>query len=166
MGHNGATSKREPAVATLEHQPAAQSVNLGKPARTSFWRQVSAISQRQARLILADRRYLVFLVLAPIVVGMLPLVVGGHAGFGKAAAGSTAPFEPRQIIVLLSFAAILLGITLSVRDLIGERDIYRHEEAAGLSPSAYLLAKICVLGAVAVVQSAVLVLIVTAPGDR
>jgi ABC transport system ATP-binding/permease protein len=53
---------------------------------------------------------------------------------------------------------------LSVRDLISEREIYRHEQAAGLSPTAYLLAKIAVFGAVAVAQSAVLLLIVTAPG--
>ena len=57
-----------------------------------------------------------------------------------------------------------MGLTLSVRDLIGERAIYRHEQAAGLSPSAYLLAKIGVFSAVAVAQSALLVLVVTAPG--
>jgi hypothetical protein len=137
---------------------------VGRKSRTSFWRQVAAIAQRQGQLILADRRYLVFLVLAPIIVGLLPLAVGGHAGFTKPEAGASAPFEPRQLIVLLSFAAILMGLTVSVRDLIGERAIYRHEQAAGLSASAYLLAKIGVFGAVAVIQSALLVLVVTAPG--
>ncbi len=147
--------------------PVAQPVPSSTPRKakhTSFWRQVAAIAQRQIQLIVADRRYLAFLVLAPIIVGLLPLAVGGDAGFTKPGAGSSAPFEPRQIIVLLSFAAILMGLTLSVRDLIGERAIYRHEQAAGLSPSAYLLAKIGVFSAVAVVQSALLVLVVTAPG--
>jgi ABC transport system ATP-binding/permease protein len=152
-----------------EAEPVAQPVpaqfpNAGMNSRTSFWRQVSAIAQRQVQLLVADRRYLVFLVLAPLVVGLLPLTVGGHAGFTKPPAGTSEPFEPRQIVVLLSFAAIFMGITLSVRDLIGERTIYRHEQAAGLSPSAYLLAKISVFGAVAVIQSALLVLLVTAPG--
>jgi ABC-type multidrug transport system ATPase subunit/pSer/pThr/pTyr-binding forkhead associated (FHA) protein len=142
----------------------ARSPNLGKSSRTSFWRQVAAIAQRQVQLLVADRRYLAFLILAPLIVGLLPLAVGGHAGFTKPPAGSSAPFEPRQIIVLLSFAAILMGITLSVRDLIGERAIYRHEQAAGLSASAYLLAKIGVFSAVAVIQSVLLVLMVTAPG--
>jgi len=148
-------------------QPASQPVPSSPPRKarhTSFWRQVAAIAQRQIQLIVADRRYLAFLVLAPIIVGLLPLAVGGDAGFTKPAPGSSAPFEPRQIIVLLSFAAILMGLTLSVRDLIGEREIYRHEQAAGLSPSAYLLAKILVFSAVAVAQSALLVLVVTAPG--
>ncbi len=143
---------------------AAHALPVGRKSRTSFWRQVSAIAQRQIQLILADRRYLVFLVLAPVIVGLLPLAVGGHAGFTKPPAGASAPFEPRQLIVLLGFAAILMGLTVSVRDLIGERAIYRHEQAAGLSPSAYLLAKIVVFGVVAVIQSALLVLVVTAPG--
>ena len=104
------------------------------------------------------------LLVAPFMVGLLPLAVGGHAGFTKPPAGTSAPLEPLQLVVLLSFAAILMGLTVSVRGLIGERAIYRHEQAAGLSPSAYLLAKIFVFGAVAVIQSAILVIVVTAPG--
>ena len=57
-----------------------------------------------------------------------------------------------------------MGATLTVRDLVGERAIFRREQSAGLSSSAYLMAKIAVFGAVAVVQSALLVLVVTAPG--
>ena len=133
-----------------------------KARSTGFWRQVATIAQRQVALIVANRRYLAFVVLAPIVVALLPLSVGGDAGFTKPAA--SAPDEPRQVIVLLTFAAILMGSTLSVRDLIGERAIYRHDRAAGLSPSAYLLAKVIVFGAVAVAQSALLVFVVVAPG--
>ncbi len=144
-------------------QPVAV-VNRGNPARTSLRRQFSALSRRQVALLVNSRRYLVFLIALPVIVGLLPLTVGGHAGFGKPPIGSAAPMEPRQIIVLLSFAAILMGITLTVRDLIGERPAYRHEQAAGLSASAYLLAKIFVFGAVAAMQSALLVLVVTAPG--
>ncbi|WNG94395.1 ATP-binding cassette domain-containing protein [Mycobacterium sp. ITM-2016-00318] len=148
-------------------EPVAQPVPSSPPRqlkRTSFWRQVAAVAQRQLQLVVADRRYLVFLVLAPIIVGLLPLAVGGDAGFTKPAAGSAAPFEPRQLVVLLTFGAVLMGLTLSVRDLVGERAIYRHEQGAGLSPSAYLLAKILVFSTVAVAQSALLVLAVTAPG--
>lgn len=133
-----------------------------KARPTAFWRQVATIAQRQVALIVANHRYLAFLVMAPIVVALLPLSVGGDAGFTQPAA--SAPYEPRQVIVLLIFAAILMGSTLSVRDLIGERVIYRHEQAAGLSPSAYLSAKIIVFSAVAVAQSALLVFVVVAPG--
>ena len=142
---------------------AASSVNVGRPSHTSFWRQFSAIAHRQVQLLFADRRYIVFLVALPVIVALLPLAVGGHAGFNKPPAGASAPLEPTQLIVLLSFSAILMGITLTVRDLIGERAIYCHEQAAGLSPTAYLLAKIWVFGAVTTFQSALLVLVVTAP---
>ena len=52
----------------------------GKPVQ-SLWRQVSTVARRQIRLLLANRDYLAFLVLAPFIVGLLPLAVGGHAGF-------------------------------------------------------------------------------------
>ena len=74
--------------------PVAQPVPSSAPRKakhTSFWRQVAAIAQRQIQLIVADRRYLAFLVLAPIVVGLLPLAVGGDAGFTKPGAGASAP---------------------------------------------------------------------------
>ena len=133
------------------------------PARTSVWRQISTIARRQVRLLMADRGYLAFLAVLPFIVGLLPLTVAGHAGFGHPPSDGSAPFEPKHLIALTSFAAILMGTTLTVRDLVGERAIFRREQAAGLSASAYLLAKIAVFGAVAVIQSAILVLVVTAP---
>ena len=135
----------------------------GKLAHAGLWRQVSTIGRRQVALIAADRRYLVFLALLPLIVGLLPLTVGGHAGFGTPSSDGSAPFEAKQIIALLNFGAILMGMTLTVRDLVGERAIFRREQAVGLPPSAYLLAKIGVFGTVAVIQSALLVLVVTAP---
>jgi hypothetical protein len=87
--------------------------------------------------------------------------VAGHAGFGKAAFDGNAPNEAKQILVLMNFGAFFMGTALTVRALVGERAIFRREQAVGLSTSAYLAAKIAVFGAVAVVQSAVLVLIVT-----
>jgi ABC transport system ATP-binding/permease protein len=149
----------EPPIQAAPEAPA----DLGKPVHTSLWRQFSTIARRQARLIVADRGYFLFLVLLPFIVGLLPLAVAGHTGFGKAAFDSAAPTEPKQILVLMNFGAIFMGTALTVRELVGERTIFHREHAAGLSASAYLLAKVVVFGAIAVVQSAVLVLIVTAP---
>ena len=53
-----------------------------------------------------------------------------------------------------------MGTALTVRDLVGERMIFQREQAVGLSASAYLMAKICVYTAAAVIQSAILVTIV------
>ncbi len=85
-----------------EFEPVAQPVPSSPPGRarrTSFRRQVAAVAQRQVRLIVADRRCLVFLVFAPVVVALLPLAVAGDAGLTAPEAGSAAPFEPRQIVV-------------------------------------------------------------------
>jgi len=134
-----------------------------KPVRASIWRQCLTLGRRQVALILADRRYLVFLAVLPFIVGLLPLTVVGDAGFNAPPAGSVAPLEPKHIVALLNFGVILMATTLTARDLVGERAIFRREQAVGLSTSAYLLSKIGVFGAIAAIQSALLVLIVTAP---
>ncbi|MDG5485383.1 ATP-binding cassette domain-containing protein [Mycolicibacterium gadium] len=149
---------------TVSQLEAGNAVQAPQPAPTSAWRQCATIARRQVRLLIADRGYLAFLAVLPFVIGLLPLTVVGHAGFGHPPSDGSAPFEPKHVIALISFAAILMGATLTVRDLVGERAIFRREQSAGLSASAYLLAKIAVFGAVAVIQSALLVLVVTAPG--
>ena len=57
--------------------------------------------------------------------------------------------------MLLNVGAIFMGTALTIRDLIGERAIFRREQAVGLSTTAYLLAKVCVYAAFAIVQSAI-----------
>jgi ABC-type multidrug transport system ATPase subunit len=141
-----------------------RSVPTVEPARTGVWRQFSTVARRQVRLLLADRGYLAFLMVVPFIIGLLPLTVAGQAGFGHPPSDGSAPFEPKHVVALISFAVILMGTTLTVRDLVGERTIFRREQSAGLSATAYLLAKIAVFSAVAVAQSALLVLVVTAPG--
>jgi ABC transport system ATP-binding/permease protein len=149
---------------TAVHLATDRPAQPAEPARTSVWRQFSTIARRQVQLLAADRGYLAFLVMLPFIIGLLPLTVAGHAGFGHPPSDGSAPFEPKHVIALISFAAILMGATLTVRDLVGERAIFRREQSAGLSASAYLLAKVAMFGAVAVIQSAILVLVVTAPG--
>jgi hypothetical protein len=48
-----------------------------------------------------------------------------------------------------------MGTALTIRDLIGERAIFRREQAVGLSTTAYLLAKVGVYATFAVVQSTI-----------
>jgi ABC-type multidrug transport system ATPase subunit len=128
------------------------------PRRQGTVGQFRTVARRQVRLLTTDRGYLAFLAVLPVLVGILPLTVSGHSGFLSSAL--TAPFEAKQVIALTNFAAILMGTTLTVRDLTGERAIYARERAAGLSAGAYLLAKIAVFGAVAAGQATLLVLIV------
>jgi ABC-type multidrug transport system permease subunit len=68
--------------------------------------------------------------------------------------------EAGTILTLLIMAAAFMGTALTIRDLIGERPIFRREQAVGLSTTAYLLAKIAVFSAFAVIQAAIATAIV------
>ena len=52
--------------------------------------------------------------------------------------------EPTQLLILINISAVFMGTALAIRDLVGERAIFRREQAVGLSASAYLGAKIVV----------------------
>jgi ABC-type multidrug transport system ATPase subunit len=140
-------------------QPPAQTPgDLGKPTKTSVRRQFSTIARRQMRLIISDRGYFIFLAFLPFIMGVLSLSVPGDVGFGvpvPAIKGGEAPNEPGQILVLLNVGAIFMGTALTIRALIGERAIFLREQAVGLSTTAYLLAKVIVFAAFAVLQSGI-----------
>lgn len=122
------------------------------------WDQCSTVTRRQVRLVLADRGYLAFLAIMPIVLGLLTLVIPGSAGFGVNRAPETAG-EALQLLVILVVGATFMGCALTVRDLVGERDIFERERAVGLRPDSYLAAKILVYCAAATGQSIVMVVI-------
>jgi ABC transport system ATP-binding/permease protein len=128
---------------------------LGAPARTNMRRQFSTIARRQVRLVVSDRAYFVFLALLPFIMGALSLTVPGNTGFGIAEPTSESPDESAQILTLLSIAAVFMGTALTIRDLIGERAIFRREQAVGLSDWAYLSAKVTVFCVFAIAQAAI-----------
>ena len=132
--------------------------DLGKPTKTSVRRQFSTVARRQMRLIVSDRGYFIFLAFLPFIMGVLSLSVPGDVGFGvpvPAIRGGEAPNEPGQILVLLNVGAIFMGTALTIRALIGERAIFLREQAVGLSTTAYLLAKVIVFAAFAILQSSI-----------
>ncbi|MGB3483711.1 MAG: FHA domain-containing protein [Mycobacterium sp.] len=138
-----------------ESEASSAPADLGKPAKTSMRRQFSTIARRQMRLIVSDRGYFIFLAILPFIMGVLSLSVPGSVGFGVPDPMGDAPNEPGQILVLLNVGAIFMGTALTVRDLIGERAIFRREQAVGLSTSAYLLAKVCIYAVFAIIQSSI-----------
>ncbi|POX85965.1 ATP-binding cassette domain-containing protein, partial [Mycobacterium kansasii] len=135
--------------------PIETPTDLGEPAHTSVRRQFSTIARRQVRLVVADRAYFTFLAALPFVLGALSLTVPGDTGFGMAQPTSQTPDEAAQILTLLSIAAVFMGTALTIRDLIGERAIFRREQAVGLSTRAYLGAKITVFCMFAITQAAI-----------
>ena len=142
--------------------PTAPAGPLGEPARTSTTRQVFTLMGRQVRLVLADRGYAVFLALLPLVMGALCLVVPGSNGLGVTKANGSAPSEPAQLLSVLIIAAVFMGTALTIRDLVGERSIFRREQSVGLSAGAYLTAKVVVYSIAAAAQTAIVVAMVIA----
>ncbi|MEZ0362290.1 ATP-binding cassette domain-containing protein [Mycobacterium sp. pUA109] len=147
-GHQGAS------VAVAETPPA----DLGKAAATSVRKQLSTIARRQVRLVISDRGYTIFLAVLPFIMGSLSLTVKGNGGLGMP--GADAPTEPQYIMVLLTIGAVFMGTALTIRDLVGERPIFKREQAVGLSTPAYLLAKVAVFCVFAIAQAAIATTIV------
>jgi ABC transport system ATP-binding/permease protein len=144
-------NKQAPAVPS-DHSPAA---DLGEPVHTDVFRQFSTIARRQIRLVISDRGYTVFLALLPFLIGVLTLTVRGKSGYGMSDPLGNNPAQPDQILVMLNVGAVFMGTALTIRDLIGERPIFRREQAVGLSTAAYMGAKIVVFSVFAIVQAAI-----------
>ncbi len=135
--------------------------DLGEPVHTDLLRQLSTIARRQVRLVISDRGYSVFLAVLPFLIGALSLTVKGpKPGLGPADPLGLAPTQPQYIMVLLNIGAVFMGTALTIRDLIGERPIFKREQAVGLSTTAYLLAKVTVFCIFASVQAAIATIIV------
>src|ERR1700742_2277128 len=142
--------------------PAPESpADLGEPVHTDLLRQLSTIARRQVRLVISDRGYSVFLAVLPFLIGALSLTVKGpKPGLGPADPLGLAPTQPQYIMVLLNIGAVFMGTALTIRDLIGERPIFKREQAVGLSTPAYLLAKVAVFCVFATAQAAIATIIV------
>jgi ABC-type multidrug transport system ATPase subunit len=130
--------------------------DLGEPVHTNNLRQLSTIARRQVRLVLSDRGYTVFLAVLPFLMGALVLTVkGSKPGLGVALPTGPSPTQPQYIMVLLCIGAVFMGTALTIRDLIGERPIFRREQAVGLSTTSYLLAKVAVFCVFATIQAGI-----------
>jgi ABC-type multidrug transport system ATPase subunit len=140
--------------------PTPRTAPLGKPPQTSRWRQVYTLARRQTHLITADRGYFAFLAVLPFVLGVLSLAVPGNTGFGYADPRGAVPDEPNSILILLNLAAVFTGTALTIRDLVGERLIFRRERAVGMSASAYLTAKVVIYSVAAIIQTGIVTAIV------
>jgi ABC transport system ATP-binding/permease protein len=146
----GQRSKQPPRAQDQDDMPEAV------PQPRGGRQQMGTLTRRYVRVIAADRGYLLFMGLLPIILGVLIRLVGSSQGL----AGPPGTNEnASETLLLLVVCACLSGTASSVRELVKERTIYIRERAAGLSSGAYLSSKLLVLGVIAVVQSIVLVLL-------
>ena len=137
-------------------QPEGQQLALAPTAqRRRGLRQYATLTRRYARVIAADRGYVLFMGLLPLVLGLLIRFVPAMQGL----AGPNGNMSAQELLQILVTCACLAGTASSVRELVKERPIYIRELAAGLSPGAYLLSKLTLLGVISIVQSCVIVLL-------
>jgi len=162
-----------PARSVDTSQLAALAAGVPAPPRQSFARQLTTLVRRNTSVVIADRLLLAMLVLLPLILGGLSRLVPGENGLSLDEAsrrvrlpdgGFTTAFdseEARQRLIVLIVAACLMGTALAIRELVGERPIFRREYAVGLSPNIYFLSKMLVLGTAAFLQGILVTFIAT-----
>lgn len=128
------------------------------PPREKPLRQLGTLIRRNAAVVAADRLLIGLLVGMPALLALLAHTFPGGAGLSlQAAQGEYLQIQHRLIVLVVG--AALMGATLSIRELVGERPVYRREHAVGLSPWAYLLSKVVVLGLLVAVQCSLFTLL-------
>lgn len=124
------------------------------PKRLPISRQTKTLVARNLAVIRSDRLLLSLFVLMPMLLGLLSRVVQGrggkNAGFSldrtlsATGAGGIERYFPTEInqrLTILVVAAALMGTSVTIRELVGEREIFRREHSVGLSPFAYISSK-------------------------
>ncbi len=137
------------------------------PKQQSVLRQVSTLVRRQLRIVAADPSYLAFMLLLPIIMGLLTKAIEGSDGFAVPSYPEPTPGNPgptivkyssqaMQLLVILITGAAFSGMSATIRDLIGERDVFLREKAVGLRSGAYLVSKATILALITTVQTALM----------
>lgn len=112
-------------------------------------RQYSIVTKRYVELILNDVKRLVALLVQPILIGILLAIVSDDDLFDI--------YEStKSMMFVLSCSAIWIGLFDSIQEICKERNIFRREYIAGLSPASYIMSKITVQLTLGVVQAILL----------
>jgi hypothetical protein len=130
------------------------------PARLTVTQQIRLVVRRQVRLLVTNPIHLLFLALLPFVLAALTLLIPGDSGLDRAGPNSTNPHEAIEILAALNIAAVIIGTTATIGDLVGQRRVFRREQSVGLSTMAYVAGKLIVFSAIAAIQTAILTSIV------
>ena len=142
--------------------PAAPADETSRGRRRGVLNQALIMARRNFRVMVSDRVYLGLAVGFPVVLGLVFLLIGqGLGGNGPHSnPGASLP------LLILTLAACLSGAVNSIGEIVKEREIFQRERMAGVSPGAYLLAKIAVLGLVSFVQAILIVIIGLSRGSK
>lgn len=131
------------------------------PPKQGWWRQLGILSRRMVAVTVADRMYAALLLGLPLGLAAMLQLIPGDDGLARPAGPLGRSAEASQLLVVLVIGAVFFGLAGGIRELVRERPIYRRERAVGLSPGAYLGAKLFVFALVNAVQAAVFVIVGT-----
>jgi hypothetical protein len=121
------------------------------------WPQPIELTARFVRILLADADNLSLLVFqAPVIAWLIGVTFGEIRGdFAELQAADT-----KQVHFLLALSVLWCTGTISVREIVKELPIVRHERRARRSLVPYLLSKFMTLGSLGLVQAVLLLMIV------
>ena len=126
------------------------------------FRQMRILTERYLNLLIRDRRNILFLLLQSPVIGLLLFLVIDPGLFGKGI--ETEPDDVgsiQKILFVLACIGAWFGLINSIREIVKELPIYRRERLVNLNISAYVASKLWVMLGLGVIQSFLLVFIVS-----
>jgi ABC transport system ATP-binding/permease protein len=142
---------RAPQGPAVDRSDPARAARAG--ARHSPTRQLRILTRRYVDLLTQDRRGLALLVAqAPLMGALLALVCRPDALAGRHADAA----EASKLLFMLSTVGVWFGIINAAREICKESTILRRERLANLRVGPYVLSKVAVLGALVLVQAALL----------
>lgn len=153
---------------TQNHSPAPDPIPQGSPWLTRFfsldprrwplqktWRQWQILSDRNLKLMVGDRRSLITnLITAPLAIALMTLALKGGPIFQR----QDPPEAPHgslalKVLFVFTCAALWLGLSGTVQEIVKEASIYAREKLVNLKPLSYVLSKAAVGGLLALAQS-------------
>lgn len=147
----------------LEVPEGAEPETRRGPSVRGWFRQLLTLTQRYARIVVSDRRTLTILAVTAPVLGLVLLLRLPPWQLGDPPNGSPPLFSQSALVLfILAMGLTQVATSTSIREIVKERAILDRERTVGVSVSAYVLSKVVVLGALALVQATIIVGVATA----
>lgn len=120
--------------------------------------QLGLLTHRYVEVLAHDRTNVAILLLQAPLIGLVLALVSNAGVFTS----SDGPFEAQKVLFFLAVVAIWFGTSNAVREISKEGEIYQRERLTGLGVVPYVLSKVTILALLCLVQTLILLVIVSA----
>jgi len=156
----------------LMQGPAGRTTKLSQttPHKTSkrghSWKQFMILTRRYLELLRNDTGNLFILLLQAPIIGLILMLIIKFVTIAGVFDGTnmSSPVtsgDAQKVLFVMSFAAVMFGCINGAREIVKELPIYGRERAVNLGIIPYMFSKIVVLGILCLLQSAILVILVS-----